>query len=139
MIVLDTNVVSEAMRPSPSPQVLAWLDQQAAETLHLTAVNLAELLVGLELLPQGKRKPGLDAALAGLLDELFGGRVLAFDEQAAKHYAGIIGNGHRAGTTIGVADGQIAAIAAAHGFAVATRGRGGFEGAGIAVIDPWQA
>ncbi len=86
MIVLDTNVVSEAMKAAPNPAVLAWLDKQVAETLYLTSVTLAELLFGIGALPAGRRKDALTQMLDGLLD-LFGDRVLAFDTDAARHYA----------------------------------------------------
>lgn len=138
MIVLDTNVISEPMKANGSPAVLAWLDQQAPETLYLTAVNLAELLVGIAILPQGRRKRGLDAALAELISRLFGDRVLSFDEAAAKVYALLIERAQAGGHTITVSDGQIAAIAAVHGFAVATRDTGPFMAAGVPVISPWE-
>lgn len=138
MIILDTNVVSEPMRLRPSSPVLAWLDRQSVETLYLTTVNLAELLAGVEILPEGKRKRGLEAALSELVDDVFGDRMLPFDQQAAGCYARIVGQARRAGQVIAVADGQIAAIAAAHGFTVATRDRAPFQAAGVAVINPWQ-
>jgi predicted nucleic acid-binding protein len=86
MIVLDTNVVSEAMKAEPNPAVLAWLDEQAAETLYLSCVTLAELLFGIGSLPSGRRKDVLSQTLDGLM-ELFGDRVLAFDTDAARRYA----------------------------------------------------
>ncbi|MGH2388570.1 MAG: type II toxin-antitoxin system VapC family toxin [Chloroflexota bacterium] len=139
MIVLDTNVVSEPMRPYGNPTVQAWLDRQVAETLYLTATSLAELLVGIEILPAGKRKDGLTAALAELMTRLFGSRVLPFDQQAAVAYAPVVSRARAGGTIISVADGQIAAIAAGRGFAVATRDATPFVAAGVPVIDPWEA
>src|SRR5687768_10301408 len=112
MIVLDTNVISEPMKAQGNPAVLTWLDRQVPETLYLTAVNLAELFVGIAMLPRGKRKKGLDAALSALIPRLFGARVLPFDEMAAKAYALLIARARAARNTITVADGQIAAIAA---------------------------
>lgn len=138
MIVLDTNVVSEPMKANGAPAVLAWLDRQAAETLYLTSTSLAELLVGIEIMPEGKRKEGLGAALVELVEVLFAGRILPFDAAAATHYAPIIGRARSAGRAISVGDGQIAAIAAAHGFKVATRDTAPFIAAGITVIDPWS-
>jgi predicted nucleic acid-binding protein len=85
MIVLDTNVISEAMKPAPNPAVRAWLNQQVAETLYLTSVTLAEMLFGIAVLPAGRRRNSLSRALDGLL-ELFGDRVLPFDIAAARHY-----------------------------------------------------
>jgi toxin FitB len=139
MIVLDTNVVSEPMKPYGNPAVQAWLDRQAAETLYLTAISLAELLVGIEILPDGKRKEGLAAALADLITMLFGSRVLPFDQHAAVVYAPVVSRARAAGTIISVADGQIAAIAAVRGFTVATRDAAPFVAAGLPVIDPWEA
>ena len=138
MIILDTNVVSEPMRRNANPAVQTWLDQQAAETLYLTSTSLSELLVGIEILPNSKRKKGLAAALSELLVMLFGGRILAFDQRAAMAYAPLIARGRSRGQIISVADGQIAAIASVHGFSVATRDTGPFVGAGIPVINPWE-
>lgn len=138
MIVLDTNVVSEPMKPGGSAAVLAWLDRQVADTLYLTATSLAELLVGIQTLPDGKRKAGLDAALTELMAGLFGPRILPFDQQAALAYAPLVGRARAAGRAISVADGQIAAIAAAHGFTVATRDTASFLAAGVPVINPWD-
>lgn len=138
MIILDTNVVWEPMRPGGNPAVRAWLDRQVAETLYLTATSLSELLLGVEILPDGKRKAGLGAALAELVATLFEGRILPFDQQAATHYAPIVGSARAAGRSISVADGQIAAIAALHGLMVATRDTVPFEAAGVSVINPWD-
>lgn len=138
MIVLDTNVVSEPMKPGGSAAVLAWLDRQVADTLYLTATSLAELLVGIQTLPDGKRKAGLDAALTELMAGLFGPRILPFDQQAALAYAPLVGRARAAGRAISVAGGQIAAIAAAHGFTVATRDTASFLAAGVPVINPWD-
>lgn len=136
MIVLDTNVVSEAMRPDPDPAVQAWLDEQVAETLYLSSVTLAELLFGIGAMPVGRRKNLLSQTLDGLLN-LFGERVLAFDTNAARHYADVV-KARDAGKGLPTPDGYIAAIAAAHGFIVATRDTGPFAAAGVAFIDPWE-
>jgi len=138
MIVLDTNVVSEAMKPAPHPAVRAWLDAQVAETLYLSSVTLAELLFGIGSIPRGRRRNLLAEALDGLL-ELFDERILAFDASAARHYAERAVQARAAGRGLPTADGYIAAIAAAHGFAVATRDTGPFEAAGLPVINPWMA
>ena len=97
MIVLDTNVISEPLKPKGNPVVQAWLDRQAAETLYLTATSLSELLVGVAVLPDSKRKTGLDAALSELLTNLFGPRILAFDQRAAMAYASLVGRARSAG------------------------------------------
>ena len=139
MIVLDTNVVSEPMKPGASEVVHAWLDRQDPETLFLTSTSLAELLVGIDRLPSGKRKDGLADALNDLLETLFGPRILPFDRQAAMAYARVIGRMKATGHGISVGDAQIAAVAASHGFAVATRDTAPFSRAGIQVINPWEA
>jgi hypothetical protein len=138
VIILDTNVVSEPMKPHGDSRVQTWLDEQVAETLYLTAISLSELLLGVEVLPEGKRKEGLSAALSDLLAALFGARVLAFDQQAATMYASRVSQARSAGRPISMADGQIAAIAAVHGFAVATRDTAPFVAAGIPVVNPWE-
>ncbi|MDK9702235.1 MAG: type II toxin-antitoxin system VapC family toxin [Sulfuritalea sp.] len=138
MIVLDTNVVSEAMKAEPNPAVRTWLDEQAAETLYLTSVTLAELLFGIGALPTGRRKEVLAQTLDGLL-ALFGDRVLAFDTDAARHYAELAVTARAAGKGFPTPDGYIAAIATAHGFTVATRDAAPFKVVGINVINPWQA
>lgn len=137
MILLDTNVVSEAMKPEPHPAVRAWLDEQAAETIYLSSVTFAELLFGIGALPAGRRKHAMSLALDGLL-ELFGNRVLAFDTDSARHYAELAVAARAAGKGFPTPDGYIAAIAAAHRFTVVTRDVAPFEAAGLKVIDPWQ-
>ena len=138
MIVLDTNVVSEPMKHNGDPAVLGWLDRQLAETLYLTSISLAELLVGIENLPNGKRTTGLDAGLAELMAALFGPRILAFDYHAARAFAPLISRARSVGQGISVSDGQIAAIATVHGFSVATRDTAPFIAAGVPVINPWE-
>lgn len=138
MIVLDTNVVSEAMKPEPSPAVSAWLDQQAAETLYLSSVTVAELLFGVAAMPQGKRQAALAEMIDGLLT-LFRDRVLAFDVEAARHYAELACRARANGRGFPTSDGYIAAIAASRGFAVASRDTGPYEAAGLAVVNPWRA
>ena len=137
MIILDTNVVSEPMKPNGNLAVRSWLDRQTAETLYLTTTSLSELLVGIEILPGGKRKEGLNAALNELMVRLFGSRILSFDQQAAMAYAPIVSHARASRQLITVADGQIAAIAAVHGFTVATRDTAPFVASGVPVINPW--
>jgi predicted nucleic acid-binding protein len=137
MIILDTNVVSEAMKPEPHPAVRAWLNDQVAETLYLSSVTLAELLFGIGALPTGKRKDRLAQALDGLLG-LFKDRVLPFDSNAAQHFAHLAVMAKAAGRGFSIPDGYIAAIAASRGFIVASRDTAPYEGVGIAVVNPWK-
>lgn len=136
MILLDTDVISEPMRPEPDPRVVAWLDAQVAETLFLSTVSLSEILLGVESLPQGKRRRALAAAREHLLS-LFGDRVLPFDLAAAEVYPRIVLRARRHGHPIAVADAQIAAIATLHQSMVATRDEVPFRAAGLHVINPW--
>ena len=139
MILLDTNVVSEPMRRNPDRKVLEWLDAQMVETLYLASISLAELLLGIESLPAGKRRKALAATLDRQLLTFFGGRLLAFDTPAAELYPRIVISARRRGYAIGVPDAQIAAIAASHRFFVATRDLAPFQAAGVSTIDPWSA
>ena len=134
MIVLDTNVISEPLKPRADPAVLRWLDAQDPETLYLTATNLAEILIGIALLPAGKRKRGMEVAMQSLLAKLFAGRFLSFDREAAIAFALLGSRAAAKGYPISVADCQIAAIAAVHGFAVATRDTAPFLATGVPVI-----
>lgn len=136
MIVLDTNVVSEAMKPEPCPAVRAWLNDQVTETLYLSSVTLAELLFRIAALPAGKRKEMLAQTLAGLMG-LFRDRVLPFDTDAARHYAELAVRARTAGLGFPTPDGYIAAIAASRGFIVASCDTAPFEAAGVSVINPW--
>jgi len=137
MILLDTNVVSEAMKPEPNPAVRNWLDEQAAETLYLSSVTIAELMFGIGVLPKGKRKSKLAVALDAVL-ALFEARILSFDTGAARHYADLAVRARAAGKGFPTPDGYIAAIAGAHEFAVASRDTSAFVAAGLTVINPWD-
>jgi len=137
MIVLDTNVVSEAMKPEPDMAVRAWLNDQVAQTLYLSSITLAELLFGIRALPAGKRRNRLDQALKGLL-ELFEERVLTFDAQAARCYADLAVVAKQRGRGFPTPDGYIAAIAAASGFSVASRDMAPYQAVGVHVINPWE-
>ena len=130
MIVLDTKVVSELLRPAPSKQVEAWLALQDGAAIYFTAVGVA-------ILPAGKRRTALSKAIESILSEDFRDRILPFDRAAALAYAGIASERRAAGRPISQFDCQIAAIARAYEAAVATRNTGDFSGCGIAVIDPW--
>jgi len=138
MIICDTNVVSEPMRPKPDANVLAWLDSQIEGALFLTSVSLAELLTGIALLPEGRKKSDRADVMEFNLNTLFGDRVLGFDGDAARAFSDIMAGSRKAGKAIAFADGQIAAIAKVHGFTVATRDTKPFLAAGVEVIDPWK-
>lgn len=137
MIVLDTNIVSEAMKPEPDSAVRAWLNGQAAETLYLSSVTLAELLFGIRALPAGRPKNMLDHALAELL-ALFKDWGLPFDTNAARHYADLAVTAKHGGCGFPTPDGYIAAVAASRGFIVASRDTSPYEAAGVTVINPWK-
>jgi hypothetical protein len=139
VILLDANVISELMRLTPDPSVLEWVDGQPGYRMHISAVTRAEIELGLALLPEGRRKDGLQAAATRMFGE-FHGRCLAFDEAAASRYATLVSARMRAGRPISVEDAQIAAMALAAGFVLATRNVSDFEEiAGLLVIDPWSA
>ena len=140
VILLDTNVLSEFMRPQPAPQVVAWLDGQAAQTLYISAVTLAEIELGLALMPAGKRQARLAAAARTMFEEDFFGRCLPFDAESASHYARIVAMRTRMGRPISVEDAQIAAIALARGMRLATRNTADFAHIdALPLIDPWNA
>jgi predicted nucleic acid-binding protein len=138
MILLDTNVVSEAIKPVPDRSVRAWVDAQVAETLFLSSITVAELLFGIGVLPVGRRKSLLATRIDGLIDQ-FARRILPFDTAAARHHADLAVKARAAGRGFPTPDAYIAAIAAANGFAVATRDASAYAAAGLAVIDPWRA
>lgn len=137
MIILDTNVVSELMRPDPSSNVVDWVAGQAASDLYLSAVSEAELLYGVEMLPPGARRDRLLEEVEGMLREDFDERILPFDSAAARAYAVIAAARRAAGRPINHADCQIAAIARCRDASVATRDVDGFAGSGIELINPW--
>jgi len=138
MTLLDTNVVSELMRAKPAPAALVWMSLQSPDDLFISTISMAEILFGIELLPKGKRRDGLlqEAEITFARD--FGGRILAFDEQAARRFGSIVATRRMQGRPIGIADGQIAAIARCHQATLATRDTSDFEGCGIELINPWS-
>lgn len=139
MIVIDTNVISELWKIAPDARVLAWVDAQVVETLHLSAITVAELRYGLAAMPTGRRRTIYQDRLEREVLPAFAGRVLTFDLDAAQAYAELMARARARGQAIGGADGYIAATAAVHGLAVATRDTRPFEAAGLAVINPWEA
>ena len=138
MIVLDTNVLSKLMCEKPAPVVRRWMRRFDLHDLWTSAISQAEVMVGIELLPAGSRKQGLDDAAGQLFDKLFAGRVLPFTGEAARHYAEIVGLRTRRGSGVATLDVMIAAIAKANGGAVATRNTSDFEDCGVVLHDPWR-
>jgi predicted nucleic acid-binding protein len=137
VIVLDTNVLSEALKPLPSQIVLGWLGAQQPLSVFTTSVTEAEVLYGVETLPPGKRRLRLLAAVEKMFAEEFAGRILPFDEDAARAFATIVAARDRAARPISQLDAMIAAIARSHRAAVATRNTADFQDCGIEVINPW--
>lgn len=136
MIILDTNVLSEPLKLRPAPKVLAWLDEQNAETLYISTISYAELRTGVLKMPAGRRRETLMANINQVL-ALFRDRTLCFDIESAEHLAQIAVECERIGKPATAPDAYIASVAAAHGFAVATRNVGHFEHTGVRVINPW--
>ena len=137
--LLDTNVVSEPMRPTPEPAVEAWASALPRPELFLSTVSEAELRYGAAILPEGRRRETLYAEIEAMLGRAFGERVLAFDRPAARAYADVAAMRRRAGRPVESPDCQIAAIAMCRGMTVATRNVRDFEGMAVAVVDPWAA
>ena len=137
MLVIDTNVVSELMRPTPNAVIASWIAERATSSLHLTAVSEAELRFGLAIMPPGRRRDGLAEGLERMLRTGFANRVLPFDSAAASAYAEIAAARRAMGRPMPQADCQIAAIARSRGMAIVTRNVSDFVDVGIDVIDPW--
>ena len=139
MIILDTNVLSELMRPAPTGRVVQWMAAQPAAGLYTTSITQAEILHGLMLLPRGRRRSALEGAATSMFAEEFRDRILGFGSDAAPPYAQIAADRRRAGRPISHFDAQIAAIARFTGAAIATRNVDDFRGCGVTVLDPWNS
>jgi toxin FitB len=137
-IVLDTNVLSELLRSTPNAAVLAWVAAQPAESLYVSAVTQAEMLLGARLLPAGRRRQTLQTALQAMFEEDFSRRILAFDSAAVPAYVEVVIARRQAGRPISQFDAQIAAIAIHHRSRLATRNVADFEGCNLALVDPWK-
>lgn len=135
--LLDTNVLSELLRTRPSPAVLAWFAAQPPESLFVSAITQAEMMLGARLLPAGKRRTALQSALLSMYDEDFAGRILPFDTATVSAYVEIVSTRRTLGRPISQFDAQIAAIARQVSARLATRNTGDFEQCGVALIDPW--
>jgi predicted nucleic acid-binding protein len=139
IVILDTNVVSEPMRSSPAETVQAWWSQQQPGDLFITAITVAEILYGIELLPHGKRRVALLAGAELMFGKVLSGRILPFDEAAARAFAEIAASRREQGRPIADLDAQIAAIARSRGAILATRNTADFEDCGIRLVNPWLA
>jgi len=138
MIVLDTNVLSEAMKPAPDQTLARWMVRERGRGLFTTAASEAEIIYGIAILPEGRRKHDLEVAAQGIFG-LFAGRILPFDSLAAREFAAIVADRRRLGRPIEVFDAQIAAITRAHSMSLATRNIQDFAETGVQIIDPWQS
>jgi toxin FitB len=138
MIVLDTNVLSEALRPVPEPSVLDWLSNQPRASIFITTVTRGEILYGIRILADGKRRRGLWDAAVKIFDTDFADQVLSFDSEAADMYADITASRRAAGKPITQFDAMIVAMARSRGASLATRNAKDFEDCGVDVINPWK-
>jgi len=137
--LIDTNVVSESMRPEMDPRVAAWITRQLPTDIFLSTTTVAELRAGIERLPSSRKRRSLDDWCNRLVNEMFLGQVLSFDLAAALAYGEVVAKARRTGRPAHVADAQIAAVASVHGLAVATRDIADFDGFGIALVNPFKA
>jgi toxin FitB len=138
MIILDTNVLSELMRPKPTPEVVAWIGKQPATELFTTSITEAEIFYGIELLTKGKRRDGLLTAAEAMFAEDLAGRIFGFESGAARAFSKIGAQRRALGRPISHADAQIAAIAQVRGAKLATRNVADFADCGLDVVDPWN-
>ena len=138
MLVLDTNVISEFMRPVPNSHVMEWHRQQPSGDISVTALTEAEIKLGIEIMPAGNRQSQLAVNAIGLFEEDFAGKILAFDSRAAAEYVKVVSGRRKAGRPVAVLDAQIAAIARAADAVIVTRNVGDFEGCGLKIINPWD-
>ncbi|MCH9770595.1 MAG: type II toxin-antitoxin system VapC family toxin [Gammaproteobacteria bacterium] len=137
MIVVDTNIISEMMKPAPESKVVDWLNQNGATDLFITSITVAEISYGIHALPKGKRRTKLDDLFKTAINEAFKHRILDFTESAAHCYGEIMAQQKMTGHPLSVCDGQIAAIVKSHGFALATRNTKDFSTCGFEIINPF--
>ena len=138
MIILDTNVLSELMRPKPAPRVSVWVAKQPTAELFTTSITEAEIFFGIELLIKGKRREGLLGAAEAMFAEDLGGRIVGFESDAARLFSKIAAHRRALGRPISHADAQIAAIARLRGAKLATRNIADFIDCGIDLVNPWN-
>ena len=137
MILLDTNVISEMMKKSPSATVVRWIDKQEVTHLFVSAITIAEISYGLNAMPKGKRRSLIENAFDRAIQESFKHRILPFDESSAHYYGRLMGRRKELGRPLSILDGQIAAIALAHGASVATRNTPDFMHCNLDLINPF--
>jgi toxin FitB len=138
MIIVDTNVVAEVMRPSPLPAVVTWFNAQDSLSLFLTAITVGEIRYGLRIMPKGQRRHAIEQGFDQVIATAFAGRILAFDQRAATLYGEVMGRRKEIGQPLSVPDGQIAAIARLHSCAIATRNVRDFLECGIEIVNPFM-
>jgi toxin FitB len=139
MIILDTNVISEAFKPAPNPVVMKWLDAQEPETLFITTISLAEMLAGIYKMPEGRRRAELSNLVENKTTSAFHNRILPFEIKAVEVFGLVNASACAVGNPIAFADCAIAAIASARGYILATRNVRDFKGTGIEIFNPWPA
>jgi toxin FitB len=139
MIILDTNVISEAFKPAPNPAVMKWLDAQEPETLFITTISLAEMLAGIYKMPEGRRRAELSYLVENKTTSAFHNRILPFEIKAVEAFGPVNARAFAVGNPISFADCAIAAIALARGFILATRNVRDFKGTGIEIFNPWSS
>jgi hypothetical protein len=137
MILVDAIVVSETLKTTPDPNVLAWLNRQPAENLYLSTVSFAYMMSGVQAMPKGPRRESLSVATQQIVDRLFAARILPFDIGAARAYGLVKARARDEGLDIAIGEAQIAAIALSAGFSVATRAPAPYLAAGVNTINPW--
>ena len=136
--LLDTNAISEWVKPRPNPGIILWLDEVDEDRTYLSVITLGELRKGIDRLPGGRRRDRLDQWLDGELRDRFGDRVLPVDVAVANTWGQLLARAENAGTALGGIDALIAATAIVHDLQVVTRNVGHFQPAGVDVICPWQ-
>ncbi len=138
MILVDTNIISELMKPRPSQTVVEWFDNTDPVTVFVSTVTIGEIIYGLNLLPQGKRRQQLTKAFQAVIAEAFSQRIVSFDEAAALIYGELMAQRQKMGRPMAIGDGQIAAIASARGYILATRNVRDFEDCGLTLVNPFE-
>jgi predicted nucleic acid-binding protein len=138
LIILDINVVSELMRPYPDPAVMSWFANRTSTVFYVSAITQAEIMLGISLLPDGKRRETLAEAAEDMFAQDFSSRCLPFDAACTANYAAIVSRQRITGIAISTEDAMISAIALTNGYPLATRNTKDFQIDGLNLIDPWE-